>query len=79
MTTETGHFAPGVGQEVKTLRRIDAQGLYLLKNEFRELQDIEHPNLVSLSESGTTPRGGWFDEDPSKGSIVRRALSGRLR
>ncbi len=35
---------------LKTLKHVDAQALYRLKNEFRALQDLEHPNLVSLGE-----------------------------
>jgi serine/threonine protein kinase/tetratricopeptide (TPR) repeat protein len=44
---------------LKTLRRVDAQALYLLKREFRSLQDLEHPNLVSLGEL-IEASGEWF-------------------
>src|SRR5262245_46919649 len=35
---------------LKTLRRSEADFVRRFKNEFRSLQDIHHPNLVSLGE-----------------------------
>jgi eukaryotic-like serine/threonine-protein kinase len=35
---------------LKTIRRMDAQGLYRLKQEFRALADLQHDNLISLHE-----------------------------
>jgi tetratricopeptide (TPR) repeat protein len=35
---------------LKTLRSLDAEALFRLKNEFHALQDLQHPNLVSLGE-----------------------------
>jgi serine/threonine protein kinase len=35
---------------LKTLRSLDASAVLRFKEEFRSLQDIEHPNLVSLGE-----------------------------
>src|SRR3712207_4949323 len=35
---------------LKTLRTLDAEALIRFKREFRALQDIQHPNLVSLGE-----------------------------
>ncbi|MHC4933927.1 MAG: serine/threonine-protein kinase, partial [Planctomycetota bacterium] len=44
---------------LKTLRSLDAQALYRLKREFRSLQGLEHPNLVSLGEL-VEEGGEWF-------------------
>ena len=35
---------------LKTLARVDARGIAGLKNEFRALADVTHPNLVVLHE-----------------------------
>ncbi len=35
---------------LKVLLRIDADGIYRLKSEFRSLADVSHPNLVGLFE-----------------------------
>ena len=44
---------------LKTLREIDANALYRLKNEFRALRGLQHPNLVSLGEL-IEDAGHWF-------------------
>ena len=44
---------------LKTLLRMAPETLLRLKNEFRALQDIHHPNLVSLGELQES-RGRWF-------------------
>jgi hypothetical protein len=44
---------------LKTLHRIEPQALYRLKQEFRALQGLEHPNLVSLGELIESD-GQWF-------------------
>lgn len=44
---------------LKILTRLEGGSLYRLKNEFRELQDIAHPNLVRLYELGNA-RDNWF-------------------
>jgi serine/threonine protein kinase len=35
---------------LKTLRHLSAEGIARFKNEFRALQDVQHPNLISLNE-----------------------------
>jgi len=44
---------------LKTLRSVEARALARFKNEFRALQDLEHPNLVSLGEL-MLDGGAWF-------------------
>jgi len=44
---------------LKTLRGLDPDQLLGLKNEFRALQDIEHPNLVSFGQL-IEDAGQWF-------------------
>ncbi len=44
---------------LKTLRRLDAGLLYRLKTEFRSLQRMHHPNLISLGEL-IEADGQWF-------------------
>ena len=40
----------GVLVALKTLTELDAERIYLLKQEFRELAEIVHPNLIRLGE-----------------------------
>src|SRR5215469_12708614 len=40
----------GTRVALKTLRHITAEALAKLKREFRAMQDVHHPNLVSLGE-----------------------------
>jgi hypothetical protein len=44
---------------LKTLQRMDPDALLRFKEEFRALQDLEHPNLVHLEEL-TCSEGVWF-------------------
>jgi serine/threonine protein kinase/tetratricopeptide (TPR) repeat protein len=44
---------------LKTLRTLNAEALLAFKNEFRALQDLQHPNLVTLGEL-IEDVGQWF-------------------
>ncbi|MBK8259498.1 MAG: AAA family ATPase [Polyangiaceae bacterium] len=44
---------------LKTLRKLSANAVLRFKNEFRALQDIDHPNLVRLGEL-FEEAGQWF-------------------
>ena len=44
---------------LKMLRRVNADAVRRFKNEFRALQGLEHPNLVSLGEL-IAEEGRWF-------------------
>ncbi len=44
---------------LKVLRTVSPEMLLLLKNEFRIMQDLAHPNLVRLGEL-LEERGSWF-------------------
>lgn len=44
---------------LKTLSRLDSGGVYRLKNEFRSLAGVSHPNLCRLHEL-FSDRGQWF-------------------
>jgi eukaryotic-like serine/threonine-protein kinase len=44
---------------LKTLRRVEPAGLWRLKQEFRAVSDVSHPNLISLYEL-VSSQGQWF-------------------
>lgn len=44
---------------LKILNRVDATGIYRLKQEFRSLADVSHPNLVTLYDLISTGQD-WF-------------------
>ncbi|EAU68384.1 serine/threonine-protein kinase PknK [Stigmatella aurantiaca] len=49
----------GTKVALKALSRLDADGLACIKNEFRSLSDLLHPNLVTLHEL-VSEDGHWF-------------------
>src|SRR5882762_5797242 len=44
---------------LKTLNRFDAQAIYRMKQEFRALTDVSHPNLAQLYEL-VSANDQWF-------------------
>ncbi len=48
---------------LKTLNRVDGAGIYRLKNEFRALADVSHPNLVRLHELFADDKVWFFTMD----------------
>jgi eukaryotic-like serine/threonine-protein kinase len=49
----------GIPVALKTLSRLDADGIYRIKNEFRSVASVVHENLVPLYELHAE-RGRWF-------------------
>lgn len=66
---------------LKSLTRLDPDQVYTLKNEFRSLTDIRHPNLVDLYELFASERGCFFTMELVTGtdfvSHVRQSEDGR--
>lgn len=62
---------------LKTMRAATGDGLLRFKQEFRSLQDIHHPNLVSLGELVEEAGQWWFSMELVRGrnllSYVRQA------
>ena len=44
---------------LKILQRLDAQGIFQIKREFRALAEVSHPNLVGLYEL-VSSGNAWF-------------------
>jgi len=59
---------------LKMLRRFDAEMLRLLKAEFRGVQDIRHPNLVSLGELVSNGETCFFTMELVRGEDFRTAM-----
>jgi eukaryotic-like serine/threonine-protein kinase len=49
----------GTKVALKALSRLDAEGISSIKNEFRSISDLLHPNLVTLHEL-VSEQGHWF-------------------
>jgi serine/threonine protein kinase len=49
----------GARTALKTVRKLSAETILRFKSEFRALQDLRHPNLVTLGEL-FEDRGRWF-------------------
>jgi eukaryotic-like serine/threonine-protein kinase len=61
---------------LKTLRTMSAEELFALKNEFRSLQDVSHPNLVSLGELIEDDARWFFTMELVDGQDVLRYVRG---
>jgi hypothetical protein len=61
---------------LKTLRQLDADALFRLKNEFHALLDLHHPNLVSLGELVSEERQWFFTMELVLGTDLRTYVRG---
>jgi len=62
---------------IKTLRSMSPDDLLALKNEFRSLQDVTHPNLVSLGELIEDHDRWFFTMELVDGDDVLRYVRGK--
>ena len=53
---------------LKALTQRDALNIYRLKNEFRQLADVSHPNLVTLHELCNEGNSWFFTMELVKGN-----------
>ncbi len=63
----------------KTLRKMAPEHLYWLKNEFRRLADVQHPNLVQLGELYSDATQCFFTMEFVKGHDFRSHVRGKER
>jgi eukaryotic-like serine/threonine-protein kinase len=73
----------GTTVALKTLKNADSESLFLLKKEFRALQDLQHPNLISFGELFEN-NGEWFfsmeyiDGDNFISHIRKNSIPGKI-
>jgi hypothetical protein len=64
----------GTAVALKMLHRLDAAGLYRLKQEFRSLSDIAHENLITLHELLSHADRWFFTMEFVEGSSILRYM-----
>ncbi|MCO4773360.1 MAG: serine/threonine protein kinase, partial [Deltaproteobacteria bacterium] len=69
-----GHSGESIA--LKVLRDTNPQNLLLLKNEFRALADLQHPNLVALHELHADGQGAFLTMELLGGQHLLHALRG---
>ncbi len=62
---------------LKTLQALSAEGLLSFKREFRDFQDLEHPNLVNLGELHAEGGQWFFTMELLEGSNFLESVTGR--
>ncbi|MGH7293482.1 MAG: serine/threonine-protein kinase, partial [Polyangiaceae bacterium] len=67
----------GTRVALKTLRHMTADSLARLKREFRAMQDVQHPNLISLGELVSERDRWFFTMELVEGSDVLQYVRGR--
>ncbi len=62
---------------LKTLQALSAEGLLSFKREFRDFQDLEHPNLVNLGELHAEGGQWFFTMELLEGHNFLESVTGR--
>lgn len=65
----------GAHVALKTLNQVDPNGIYQLKNEFRSMADVHHPNLVGLGDLVNDESLWFFTMDLVEGRDFKSYLN----